>query len=113
MAKGDLFDFGDPFDAQRRDLDGKFIDGPKPMGLWDVPKGGDGWFDMPKPKELQGIEKLGQRLDGPRKGGLTGVQTWGKPVGHRSRPEKRGVGDAIGVIVIVVIFVAVALYIYG
>jgi hypothetical protein len=53
VAREDLIDFGNPWDAQRRDLEGKFIDGPKPVGLLDV-------ADRAKPK---GVEALGTPVD--------------------------------------------------
>lgn len=97
MAKGDLFDFGDPFDAQRRDLDGKFIDGPKPGKILDHPAGG-GLFDMPKPAKPQGIEALG-----------SSVHTWGKPIGTSSGNPQHGVGTLIALIVLVCLVVAAVL----
>lgn len=48
MARGDVIDFGNPFDPQQRKLDGTF-NGPKPLdSIWDVPKSeGGGWLSAP------------------------------------------------------------------
>ncbi len=65
MARGDLFDFGNPTDPDKRNLEGQYIGGAKAGGTWDVPKRDGGLFDMPKKPERQGVEKLGKGLDEP------------------------------------------------
>jgi hypothetical protein len=89
MARGDLFDFGDPTDPQKRGLDGQFIGGPKPGGLFDVPKDEGGLLGTPKPKELVGVERIGSRVDAPKKPALKGVEAWGKPMGHKQAEARR------------------------
>lgn len=73
MARDDVFDFGNPFDPQKRKLDGKF-DGPKPLdSVWDVPggKAGVGLFDAPKKPEGPGW------FDPPKGGSLLDVpEAW-------------------------------------
>lgn len=75
MARGDFLDFGDPFDPQRRDHEGKFIDGPKPGKVLDHPDA-VGLFGMAKPAKPQGVEAVGSSIHGlgrPLGAGSSGV----------------------------------------
>lgn len=119
MARGDLFDFGDPFDPQQRDLEGKFTGGPKPGSVWDVPKReGKGLMDVGGDSFFSGL------LDVPEGWKSKGkAKPKGRPVDRRNGADvaKRGGGSSgvgpagtlLGFLVIIAIFAAAGWFLIG
>lgn len=121
-----MFDFGNPFDPQRRKLDGTF-DGPKPLdSIWDVPKADSIW-DVPK-------SEGGGWLSAPAKGDSFFADLFSVPqakaapraertVDRRNVAEvaKHGaggggvgpVGTLVGCLVIIAIFAALGFVLIG
>lgn len=118
-----MLDFGNPFDPQKRKLDGTF-DGPKPLGsIWDVPKSeGGGWLSAPAKGDsffadlfdVPDSWKAPRERDAGRVGAARGGDRRnGAEVAKRGVPDLGPVGTLVGFLVIIAIFAAVGFVLIG
>lgn len=109
-------DFGNPFDPQKRKLDGTF-NGPKPLdSIWDVPKSeGGGWLSAPAKGDsfFADLFSVPQAKAAPRAGRTVDRRNRAGVAKHGAGGGVGPVGTLVGCLVIIAIFAALGFVLIG